>query len=291
MIRSSIFNVLFYAFSFVCALTCWGVAKVSTRLAMWRVLNFWGRGVLVMLRLIMGSRVEVRGAHHLKPGAPQLIVSKHQSELDIVMMAGTMWDVTAIAMKELEKLPFFGTILRKLECVVVSVDSGPQGRTEQAVRGAIRIRDQNRSLVVYPEGELMKLGARERYRRGIGRIYEAIGVEAVPVAASLGVVWPQRRWRKYARTLGVMEYLEPIPPGLPFDAFMDEVERRIETRTWELIEETAPPEILDAARDRHIRGVNNHDQVIDPGQHPEGVGALTPDQFGTGDGNDDEFDR
>lgn len=284
MIRSTIFNLLFYAFSFLVAMTCWIVAKVSTRIAMWHVLKFWGRGVVVLLRIVMGAEVEVRGAHHMKPGQPQLIVSKHQSELDIVMLAGAMWDVTAIAMKELEKLPFFGTILRKLDCVIVSVDSGPQGRTEQAIVGAKRIRDNKRSLVVYPEGELMKLGARERYRKGVGRIYEAVGIEAVPVAVSLGVIWPQRKWKKNAGTKAVMEFMEPIPPGLPFDDFMDEMERRIETRTWELIEETAPPDMLAEARDRRARGVNNHNQVVTTDHiHPEGVGAIRRDELGAGE--------
>ena len=262
MIRSTIFNLIFYAYSFTMALTCWAIAKVSTRRAMWYGLRLWGRGVLVLMRLILGARVEVRGAHHLKEGKAQLIVSKHQSELDIVMLTAAMWDVTAIAMKELEKLPFFGTILRKLECVIVAVDAGPQGRTAQAIEGALRIRGQKRGLVVYPEGELMKLGAQERYRNGVGRIYEAMEVEAVPVAMSLGVIWPQRRWRKNPGTVGVMEFMEPIPPGLPFEEFMAEAERRIETRTWELIEETAPPDVLAEARKLREAGVNNHGKVV-----------------------------
>ena len=278
MIRSTIFNVIFYTFTFLIAMTCWIVAKVSTRIAMWYVLKFWGRSVVFLLRVIMGSKVEVRGAEHMKPGKAQLIVSKHQSELDIVMLAGAMWDVTAIAMQELEKLPFFGTILRKLDCVIVSVDSGPQGRTAQAIEGAKRIRDQGRSLVVYPEGELMKLGARERYRNGIGRIYEAIDVEVVPVAVSLGVIWPQRKWRKNAGVKGVMEFMEPIPAGLPFEEFMAEIDRRIEGRTWELIQETAPPHILEPARERHLARVNNHGQVYNEAPRPAGVGAITPDQ-------------
>ena len=62
MIRSLIFNVLFYSFTFIIALICWDVAKVSTRIALWHVVRFWGRCFLLMLRVIMGSRVEVRGA-------------------------------------------------------------------------------------------------------------------------------------------------------------------------------------------------------------------------------------
>ena len=279
MIRSTIFNIVFYTFTFLIAMTCWIVAKVSTRIAMWHVLRFWGRSVLFLLRVFLGAKVEVRGQEHLKAGTPQLIVSKHQSELDIVMLAGAMWDVTAIAMKELEKLPFFGTILRKLECVIVAVDAGPQGRTIQAIEGATRIRDAGRGLVVYPEGELMKLGARERYKNGVGRIYEATNQEAVPVAVSLGVIWPQRRWRKNAGTKAIMEFMEPIPAGLPFEEFMSEMEHRIETRTWELIQETAPPEMLTEARERYLGGVNNHGELVDSRlPRPAGVGAVKADQ-------------
>ena len=263
MIRSTIFTAWFYGFSFFVAMTCWLVALVSTRAAMWYVLRFWGKTVLVVMRIVLGARVEVRGKHHLKPGTAQLIVSKHQSELDIVMLAAAMWDVTAIAMLELTKLPFFGTILKKIDAVTIAVDAGPQGRTQQAIDGAMRIREQNRGLVIYPEGELMKLGAKERYRTGVGRIYEAVGIEAVPVAVSLGVIWPQRQWRKYPGKIGVIEFMEPIQPGMSFEGFMAEIETRIETRTMELIEECASGEVLEAARDRYARGVNNADERAD----------------------------
>ena len=76
MIRSTIFNLFFYGFSFMAAMTCWAVALVSTRRAMWYVLRFWGRTNLAMLRLILGSRVEVRGQHHVKPGQAQLIETR-----------------------------------------------------------------------------------------------------------------------------------------------------------------------------------------------------------------------
>jgi len=262
MIRSTIFTLYFYGFTFLAAMSCWIAAKLSTRRAMWHVMRFWGRANLVMLRLILQSRVEVRGHHHVKPGRAQLIVSKHQSELDIVMMTVTMWEAAAIAMKELTRLPFFGTIMSKMDAVVVAVDAGPQGRTRQTVDGARRILDQGRHLVIYPEGELMKLGARERYRAGVGRIYEALDAEVVPVALSLGVVWPRRDWRKTARATSVMEFMEPIAPGLPFDDFMAELERRIETRTMELIEECASGPVLEAARERYARGVNNRGEVV-----------------------------
>ena len=150
--RSLLFNLLFYAWTFVIAMTVWVLAKVSTRRAMWHVLRVWARGVLWFLRVVLDSRVEVRGLHHLK-GTPQLIVSKHQSELDIVMLGALMWDISAVAMQELEKYPFFGGILKGLDLVTVAVDQGRQGRTQQAVEGALRMKAEGRSMVIYPEGD------------------------------------------------------------------------------------------------------------------------------------------
>ncbi|MEM0988085.1 MAG: 1-acyl-sn-glycerol-3-phosphate acyltransferase [Pseudomonadota bacterium] len=263
MIRSTIFNVAFYSFSFFIAMICWVVAKLRLpRAAMWAVLRVWGLGVIWLVMMILWSRIEVRGRQHLNRTRAQVIVSKHQSELDIVMLGALMWDVSAIAMEELTKLPFFGPLLRHLDIVLIKVDEGRQGRTQQAVDGAKRMREAGRSMVIYPEGELMKLGAKERYRNGAGHIYTAMEVEAVPVAVSLGVIWPRREWRKDWGKVGVIEYLEPIPPGLDHDTFMAEVEKRIETRTMELIEETASGQVLEDARDRHARGANNErDQI------------------------------
>jgi 1-acyl-sn-glycerol-3-phosphate acyltransferase len=257
LIRSTVFNLIFYPFTFFVALTCWVLAHVSTRAAMWRVLRVWGRGTVWLVRWVLGSRIEVRGWEHVDRSRPQVFVSKHQSELDIIMLGALMKNISAVAMKELERTPFFGTILRKLDVVMISVEGGPQGRTQQAVEGARRMKAQGRSMIIYPEGELMKLGAKERYRRGAAHIYEAMGVEAVPVAVSLGVIWPQRRWRKYPGVTGAIEFMEPIPPGMPPDDFLDEVERRIEARTMELIEEHASGPRLEAARDRHRRGLTN----------------------------------
>ena len=262
MIRSTVFNVIFYAFTTVIALTCWVLAMVlprgaSTRAAMWRVLKVWGRGTVWLVRWVLGSRIEVRGWEHVDPLRPQVFVSKHQSELDIILLGALMWDISAVAMQELTRTPFFGTILTTLDVVLIAVEKGPQGRTEQAVEGGRRMKAQGRSMFIYPEGELMKLGAKERYRRGAAHIYQAMGVEAVPVAASLGVIWPQRRWRKYPGVTGAIEFMEPIPPGMPTDEFMAEVERRIEKRTMELIEEHASGERLEEARDRQRRRANN----------------------------------
>jgi len=79
------------------------------------------------------------------------------------------------------------------------------------------------------------------------------------VASSLGVIWPRREWVKHAHQSAAIEVLPAVAPGLELDAFMAEVEERIETATMRLIREHAKGEVLAAAEDRHARGAANED--------------------------------
>lgn len=256
-VRSTVFNLVFFAFSFLVAMGLWLLAKVSTRAAMQRLAGRWGRGVRWLVRVMLGSEIEVRGLENVPADRPVLFVGKHQSELDIVMMAALFPTTSAVAMAELEKYPFFGALLRGLDVVLVAVDAGPQGRTRQVVEGTARILAEGRPMLIYPEGELMDLGARERYRKGAGHIYAELEVWAVPIAVSLGTIWPRRRWRKNCGRRGAIAFLEPIPPGMGLEPFMTEIEERIEAATMDLIREHATPEELADAERRYEGRLNN----------------------------------
>ena len=52
----------------------------------------------------------------------------------------------------------------------------------------------------------------------------------VPVALNSGLFWPRRQLLRRPGTI-VLEFLEPIPPGLPRKEFDDLLKERIETAT------------------------------------------------------------
>jgi 1-acyl-sn-glycerol-3-phosphate acyltransferase len=257
--RSLLFNLFFYGFTALLAPIAWAVARFGARTRLQRVIRFWGNTVIAAIRLILRSRIEVRGAENLPEGGSWLLVCKHQSELDAVMLASILPHAGAVAMQELEKYPLFGPILRKLGLVLVPVTGPRANRTAQVVQGAERVLAEGRPMVIFPEGALMSLGARERYRRGIYHMYRAMDRPAVLVASSLGVIWPRREWVKHPHRTAAIEVLEPIPPRMELEPFMAEVEARIEAATMALIREHASGAILAAAEDRHARGVGNED--------------------------------
>lgn len=226
------------------------------RLRMW--LKFWGKGNLWAVRTILKGTIEVRGLENLPKDQPYIIAAKHQSELDVLVMVSLFPDMTTVAMKSLEQLPFFGRILHALGYIIVDMDK-PENLTEQVIKGARLAHTEGRPIVIYPEGTLMSLGAKQRYRRGIWHIYNDLGAKVTPVAMSVGVIWPRRDKQKYIGKTGAFDFLPPIEPNMDQDTFMALLEDTIEMNTMRLIEEHADGKILVDAKDRYIRGAANED--------------------------------
>jgi 1-acyl-sn-glycerol-3-phosphate acyltransferase len=92
-------------------------------------------------------------------------------------------------------------------------------------------------LVIYPQGTRSPPGTKMPYKVGTAVLYEQLGQPCYPVATNAGVFWPRRGL--YRRPgVAVVEFLEPIAPGMARDAFVAELERRIEGASDALLEET-----------------------------------------------------
>jgi 1-acyl-sn-glycerol-3-phosphate acyltransferase len=258
-LRVQLFNLWFFAFAFCCALAAYLCARVGARRGVRAVVAWWTRRVLDAVRLLLGGTVEVEGRENIPRDGSVMLVSKHQSELDAILFFALFPHLGAVVMQELERYPFVGPILKALDMIAVPVDNGPQGRTAQVIRVAQRLMQQGRPVLIYPEGTLMSLGARERYRTGAFRVYDATRATVVPVALSLGVIWPRREWRKHVGQTGVMAFLPPLEAGLDEATFMAVIEERIEAETMVLIRRHATGQRLEEAESRHAGGAGNGD--------------------------------
>lgn len=260
MIRVVLFNLAFYGLTTLLAALGFFATYLAPRRFLSGMLRFWGCAARALVSWILGSSIEIRGREHLPTATAPVIAAKHQSELDVLVMVSEHPAMATVALQDLQKLPFFRRILGSLGYIPVTPSGPPQNRTQQVVEVARQAHAAGRPFVIFPEGTLMALGSRERYRTGIWHIYRELGTPVTPVAVSLGVIWPRREWRKYAHCKAAIEYLPPIQPGLDKDAFMERLVGEIETATMRLIEEHASGAELVAARDRFARGVANEDK-------------------------------
>ena len=67
-------------------------------------------------------------------------------------------------------------------------------------------------------------------------MYRDFDMPVVPVATNLGLFWPQEAFGKHPGT-ATLEFLDPIPTGLPKDEFLARLEAAVEGRTAELVAE------------------------------------------------------
>jgi 1-acyl-sn-glycerol-3-phosphate acyltransferase len=67
-------------------------------------------------------------------------------------------------------------------------------------------------------------------------MYRDFDMPVVPLATNLGLFWPLEEYRKNPGT-ATLEFLEPIPTGLPKAEFLERLEAAVEGKTAELIAE------------------------------------------------------
>jgi 1-acyl-sn-glycerol-3-phosphate acyltransferase len=189
IVRSILFNLAFYTFTLLWATGLLITIPLPGRRAMSRGIWLWTHAVLWMARVIAGITVEVRGAEHLRPNEALIIVSKHMSDLDAIVIFHHLPDMTALAKKELFRVPVIGLLLRKLDIVRIDRQSG---QAHQEMPRVIRaIREGKRPLVVFPEGTRTLPGQHRPLKSGAYYLQEDGSLPVVPMATNSGLHWPR----------------------------------------------------------------------------------------------------
>lgn len=233
LVRSIIFNVLFYLNTLFLLLLALPTFFLPYRAIIW-VATTWGRINLVMLRVICGVNIDVRGREKIPKGA-LLVAAKHQSAWETFALLPLFDNPTFIVKRELQWIPIFGWLMIKGRMVPVNRSAGGQAINDMTARAKTELAD-NRQLIIFPEGTRRAAGAEPNYKHGIVHLYGALNVPCVPVALNSGLFWPRRSLRRIPGTV-VVEILDPIPPGLDKKAFFKRLQSDIETATARLIEE------------------------------------------------------
>ncbi len=234
VLRSLIFLVCFYAWSVVVALSMVPllIAPVSWSV---RYLHVWSSGINLLLRVICGIRVEIRGREFI-PTGDAVVAAKHQCMLDVFVQFSALPSAMFVMKKELLMVPIFGWIGQKIGSVVVDREGGATA-LKKMVRDAQHQFDlAERQLVIFPEGTRGLPGQPGDYKPGIAALYRELGKPVYPVATNAGVHWEARGFLRRPGTI-VFEFLEPIPPGLKRGEFMRVLETRIETASNALLDQ------------------------------------------------------
>jgi 1-acyl-sn-glycerol-3-phosphate acyltransferase len=230
-LRSLVFNLLFYlVFLF------WVVVALPTFLmprgAMMRVATWWAKTNMLLMRLVCNIKVEFRGTEKI-PKGPLIVASKHQSMWETISLLHFFEAPFFAVKRELKFIPMFGLFLIKTDMIAIDRSTGGRALIKMARRAAAALR-RGPQIVIFPEGTRAAVGAPAKYKAGIGLIYTDCGVPCLPVALNSGLFWPRRTFMRYPGTL-VVEFLDPLPAGLPREEFLTRIQSVIEEASNRLV--------------------------------------------------------
>ncbi|SHM94143.1 lysophospholipid acyltransferase family protein [Roseibium suaedae] len=245
LLRSLVFHALFYSLTLLMMVVVSPVFLLPRRWGWW-VVPTWSHLCLLLLRVTVGLKVEVRGRENIPQGG-FIVASKHQSVWETFALIREFPDPTYILKRELRWIPIFGWYTAKFR--QIPINRGKRAAALAALLiSAKEAISEGRQILMFPEGTRRPAGGEPSYKFGIAHLYRDLKCQVLPVALNAGVYWPRKSLRLYPGTV-IVEILPPIQPGLATNVFHETMVNMIETVSDALIEEArkepSPSPVLD----------------------------------------------
>ena len=225
LLRSLIFNLFLYMGIVVVFLIALPALLLPPKVTL-LFGKFLGHYVVFIVRILLNTKVEFRGIENIPKNEKYFLASAHQSMFETFALQSVLDYPVFIVKKELLNIPLFGTYLKKIKSIEITRDTITKDNLNFFDNVASIIKNENRPLVIFPQGTRLKVHEKIPFKKGAGRIYEALNIACVPIALNSGKVWPKVGMIKYPGKITV-SFLKPIEPGLNRDEFIRNLEMKI----------------------------------------------------------------
>jgi 1-acyl-sn-glycerol-3-phosphate acyltransferase len=230
-LRSFFFNVGWYVGTAIIAIVGAPILLLPRGFVVaWSL--FWIDFCLWWLRITCRLTHRMNGLENM-PAGPVILACKHQSSWETLAFSRLFPNSATVLKRELVMIPIVGWAMARVGNIAVE-----RGDGARALRGLVRqakaALGEGRSILIFPEGTRVAVGAEKPYQVGTAALYRQLGVPVVPVALNSGVFWGRRKFIKRPGVIDV-EVLPAIPPGLDRETFMATLRERIEGTTARLV--------------------------------------------------------
>ena len=225
LLRSLLFNLFLYTGIIIVFLIALPALILPTKITL-LFGKFLGHYVVFIVKIFLNTKVEFKGIENIPKTKKYFVASAHQSMFETFALQSVLDYPVFILKKELLKIPFFGLYLKKIKSIEIVRDTTTKDNLNFFDKVATIIKNEKRPLLIFPQGTRVKVNDKVPFKKGVGRIYEALNISCVPVALNSGKVWPKYGIIKLPGKITV-SFLKPIQPGLNRDDFIKNLEIKI----------------------------------------------------------------
>ena len=224
-IKSLFFNIFLYAGIILVFILAIPTLLLPNKFALYCG-KFLANYIILILKLFLNTKVIFHGLENLNKTEKFFIASSHQSMFETFVLQAPVNFPVFILKKELLRIPLFGWYLKKIGSIEIIRETTTKKNLSFLDKIKSTMNKNNRPLLIFPQGTRVDFKERIPFKKGVGRIYEALNLPCIPVALNSGKIWPKNSFMKYKGDIHI-SFLEPILPGKERDEFVKEIEEKI----------------------------------------------------------------
>ena len=225
MIRNLLFKIFFFLGIIIISvlfLPCLFLPQSFTLIG-GKIMGYWAK---FCLRIFLSVKIKIIGKENIITDEKFFIACSHQSMFETFFLQTIFDSPIFILKKELIKIPIFGLYLKKIGSISIN-----RNKTTKENLGFFDeilkiVNNSKRPLLIFPQGTRVLSKDRPKFKKGAGRIYEALKIKCQPVALNSGYVWPKNNQLSNNKTITV-SILKPISPGLDKEKFINLLQNNI----------------------------------------------------------------
>tara|TARA_B100000989_G_scaffold21992_1_gene14467 strand:+ start:90 stop:791 length:702 start_codon:yes stop_codon:yes gene_type:complete len=188
-----------------------------------RIVGYWTG---FCLKLIMSTKIKIKGSDNLITNKKYFVVSSHQSIFETFFLQTIFDNSVFILKKELTKIPLFGWYLKKMGCISINRNKISKDNLNFSEQVKKVLEDDCRTLIIFPQGTRKSYDDRSKFKKGFSRIYSDLKISCLPVAINSGKVWPRKGILKPNQTITI-SILNIFSAGLEKNELASKVEKSI----------------------------------------------------------------
>ena len=177
-----------------------------------KLMGYWSS---FCLKFFLSTKITIKGLENI-----------NQSMFETFFLQTIFNGPIFILKNELLQIPIFGWYLKKIGSISIrrnKITKENLGFLDDIIK---HVNESNRPLIIFPQATRVLPYERPPFKKGVGKIYEQLKIECLPLAINSGVVWPKTGKKKSGKEI-IVSILSPIKLGHDKETFLKILEKNI----------------------------------------------------------------